>query len=255
MRALIVTSALMLVTVAARAEPAVITPDTPGMGDLITGLPPAAGAGRDLYVKQVMAEAARQNVPPALADAVAVVESGYNPDARGSSGEVGLMQIMPGTAAMLGFTGTTGELFEPATNIHYAVAYLARAWAASGGNVCRALMKYRAGTGEEGFSPLSIQYCQHAHTWLASINSPLAAGLAATTPLVPTIADPYQVAMGGHVIHRVDFSQIGALADMPDLSVQPMRATQAGKFVQHIRAAAPEHTGRAQAAVDAALSD
>jgi hypothetical protein len=234
--------------------------DIPDLGDLITGLPQAAAAGRDLYVEQVMAEAVRQGVPPALADAVAVVESGYNPNARGTSGEVGLMQILPSTAAMLGFTGNTGDLFEPATNIRYAVAYLARAWQASGGNVCRALMKYRAGVGEDGFSPLSIQYCQHAHTWLASIGSPLATGLAATTPLVPTINDPYRIATGGG-LHHFDIGQIGALAEMPDLVVQKMQATPSGLVVQPMRAAnvhlaaSPARGMRAQQAVDAALSD
>jgi soluble lytic murein transglycosylase-like protein len=252
MRVLIVTAAMLLAASPLLAEQAT-APDFPGLGDLITGLPQSAGTGRDLYVKQIMAEAVRQHVPPALADAVAVIETGYNADARGSSGEVGLMQILPSTAAMLGFTGNTGDLFDPATNIRFAVAYLARAWQSSGGNVCRALMKYRAGVGEEGFSPLSIQYCQRAHTWLASINSPLAAGLAATIPLVPTAADPYQIALTGHSIHHVDFAQIATLAEMPDLIVQPMHAVAAGKLVQHIRATAG--TSRAQAAVDAALAD
>ncbi len=254
MRANFMLAALCLAACPLHAEP-VPTPELPGLSDLVTGLPQNAGSSRDLYVKQVMAEAVRQNVPPALADAVAVVETGYNANARGSSGEVGLMQILPSTASMLGFTGNTGDLFDPATNIRYAVAYLARAWQSSGGNVCRALMKYRAGVGEEGFSPLSIQYCQRAHTWLASINSPLAAGLAATIPLVPAAADPYRIALGDHVIHHLDFSQIATLAEMPDLVVQPMHAVAAGKFVQHIRAIQAAGPSRAQAAVDAALAD
>jgi soluble lytic murein transglycosylase-like protein len=245
---------LCLAAAPLRAEP-VAAPELPGLSDLVTGLPQNAGSSRDLYVKQVMEEAVRQNVPPALADAVAMVETGYNANARGSSGEVGLMQILPGTAAMLGFSGNTGDLFDPATNIRYAVAYLARAWQSSGGNVCRALMKYRAGVGEDGFSPLSIHYCQRAHAWLASINSPLAAGLAATIPLVPTAADPYQIAIGGHVLHHLDVSQIATLAEMPDLVVQPMHALAAGKFVQHIRANPAPGPSRAQAAVDAALAD
>jgi soluble lytic murein transglycosylase-like protein len=87
-----------------------------------------------------------------LADAVTQIESGYDPTARGGAGEIGLMQVMPGTAAMLGFVGTDAELAVRETNIRLGVQYLADAWRLAGGNVCRALMKYRAGHGEEVMS-------------------------------------------------------------------------------------------------------
>src|SRR3978361_1722980 len=57
-----------------------------------------AGERRSQYAPLLEAEAVRHGIPPALADAVATVESAYDPDARGSSGEVGLMQILPSTA-------------------------------------------------------------------------------------------------------------------------------------------------------------
>ena len=163
---------------------------------MVDGLPAGQAAGRDAFVHQVMREAESQGVPPALADAVAVVETGYNPAAIGSSGEIGLMQIMPSTAAMLGFRGTTQQLWDPATNIHLAVSYLARAWTMSGGNVCRALMKYRAGWGEEVMTPLSVQYCSRAHSWLATIGSPLADGPGSNLPMAPVAADPFVIPMG-----------------------------------------------------------
>ena len=73
-------------------------------------------------------EARRVSVPRQIVDAVMRVESGYNPMASGLAGEVGLMQILPGTAAMLGFRGTMDELREPTTNIRLGVAYLSQAW-------------------------------------------------------------------------------------------------------------------------------
>jgi hypothetical protein len=73
-------------------------------------------------------------------------------------GEVGLMQIRPQTAAMLGYGGDAAGLFEPETNVRFGVAYLARAWELAGGDLCRALMKYRAGWGEERMTPLSVEY-------------------------------------------------------------------------------------------------
>ena len=127
-----------------------------------------------------------------------MVETGYNPAAVGTSGEIGMMQVMPATARQLGFSGTTGELFQPATNIRLGVAYLARAWALAGGNVCRALTKYRAGLGEEVSSPLSITYCARAMSWLDTTGSPLAQGGAdagTAEAAAPPAPDPHVVAM------------------------------------------------------------
>jgi soluble lytic murein transglycosylase-like protein len=73
--------------------------------------------------------------------------------------EIGLMQILPSTARMLGFSGTNADLAVPATNIHYGVTYLAQAWRLAGADLCTAVMKYRAGHGETRFSFLSVNYC------------------------------------------------------------------------------------------------
>ena len=111
---------------------------------------PGAGGGRALYLPILRREAAAVGLPPELADAVAMVETGYRPDAVGSSGEIGIMQVMPATARQLGFFGSTAELADPETNIRLGVRYLARAWALGGGDVCRTLTKYRAGAGRDG---------------------------------------------------------------------------------------------------------
>ncbi len=72
------------------------------------------------------------NLPADIAEAVVFVESGYNPAVIGSVGEIGLMQVRPETAAMLGFRGSDAELAEPDINIHYGVLYLSRAWRLDG---------------------------------------------------------------------------------------------------------------------------
>ena len=51
---------------------------------------------------QIQAAAPSYGVPPALALAVATKESGLNQAAVGSAGEIGVFQLMPGTAAQLG---------------------------------------------------------------------------------------------------------------------------------------------------------
>lgn len=132
--------------------------------------------GRASHVAVVRRAAEARGLPPEIAEAVAFVESGFNPNAVGGVGEIGLMQIRPATAEMLGHSGGALALFDPETNARYAVRYLAGAWKLAGGDLCRALMKYRAGHGSEIISPLSAQYCRRAKAYLARLGSPLAAG-------------------------------------------------------------------------------
>jgi hypothetical protein len=120
-------------------------------------------------IRAILVEEARTaNLPFEIADAVVHVESRYDPSVIGSVGEIGLMQVRPETAAMLGFKGSAIELAKPEINIHYGVAYLAEAWRLANGDLCRALMKYRAGWGEEVMTPRSVDYCARARLHLAS---------------------------------------------------------------------------------------
>lgn len=120
---------------------------------------PRAPDARPPYRVLIERAVAGTGLAPEVAEAVMGVESGYNPDAIGGVGEIGLMQILPSTARMLGFTGTPAELAVPETNIRYGVTYLAQAWRLAGGDLCTAVMKYRAGHGETRFSHLSVDYC------------------------------------------------------------------------------------------------
>jgi Transglycosylase SLT domain len=130
-------------------------------------------------------ETAITRLPADIADAVAFVESRYDSTVIGGVGEIGVMQVRPETAAMLGFRGTLAELATPEINIHYGVKYLSRAWRLAGGDLCRALMKYRAGHGEEVMSARSRIYCNRARNRLVAMNSALASpeALAAVGPL------------------------------------------------------------------------
>jgi hypothetical protein len=129
---------------------------------------------RALIRALVESEAARANLPADIAEAVVRVESSFNPATIGTVGEIGLMQVRPETAAMLGFRGSAAELARPEINIHYGVTYLGKAWRLANGDLCRALMKYRAGHGEEVMSPLSVTYCSRARSHLATLGSPFA---------------------------------------------------------------------------------
>lgn len=145
---------------------------------------PPASRPFEVFLKQ---EAEKAGLPSDIADAVMAVESSYDPSKVGSVGEIGLMQVRPTTAAMLGFRGNAAELADPATNIHYGVTYLAGAWRKAGGDLCRALMKYRAGHGTELMTPLSVAYCERARAHLGAAGSRLALG---TVPAVDRRAGP-----------------------------------------------------------------
>jgi soluble lytic murein transglycosylase-like protein len=125
--------------------------------------------GRAGYRLAIEREVRGTTLPADVADAVMGVESGYNPARIGADGEIGLMQLMPPTARMLGFSGTLAELAVPETNIRYGVSYLAQAWSKAGGDLCTALMKYRAGHGETRFSHLSVDYCLRARARLVAL--------------------------------------------------------------------------------------
>lgn len=133
--------------------------------------------GRKAHYPTVRRLAAALRVPIDLADAVVMVESAYDPHAVGLVDDVGLMQVRPSIARQLGFNGTIQDLFEPETNIRLGVTYLAGAWERSGGNLCQALMKYRAGWDETEMSALSLEYCRRAVVHLNAIGSPLARGV------------------------------------------------------------------------------
>jgi hypothetical protein len=128
-------------------------------------IPRGGAASRDALVR---AEAKRVGLPAEIVDSVMAVESGYDPSVIGADGEIGLMQVLPSTARMMGFAGTLAELAAPATNIHYGVTYLAQAWQLAGHDLCTALMKYRAGHGETRFSYRSVDYCMKVRARLAA---------------------------------------------------------------------------------------
>jgi soluble lytic murein transglycosylase-like protein len=72
-------------------------------------------------IQQLVEKSARaHNVDPLLVQSVIQVESNYNHYAVSPKGAEGLMQLMPGTARMLGVSNS----FDPAENIEAGVKYL-----------------------------------------------------------------------------------------------------------------------------------
>lgn len=112
--------------------------------------------------------ASTYGVPVPLAHAVVKVESNFRPDARGRAGEIGLMQIKPSTARMMGYSGSVKELYHPETNIKYGMKYLAKAHQLGGGSTCGTILKYNAGHGAKRMNRVSAAYCAKVKSQIGS---------------------------------------------------------------------------------------
>lgn len=117
----------------------------------------SGGGGR--YGSIVAKYASAYGVPVALAHAVIRIESNYRVNARGSAGEVGLMQIKPSTARGIGYSGSVKGLYHPETNIKYGMKYLGMAHKLGGGTTCGTILKYNAGHGAKRMNRISAAYC------------------------------------------------------------------------------------------------
>lgn len=109
-----------------------------------------------VYDVIIVAQAQANGVPASLIHRVIMRESRYNARAV-SGGNYGLMQIRLETARAMGYRGSAEGLLDPATNLTYAVRYLAGAYRAAGENESRAAALYARGYYGEakrrGFSP------------------------------------------------------------------------------------------------------
>ncbi|MGE5235692.1 MAG: lytic transglycosylase domain-containing protein [Acidobacteriota bacterium] len=92
---------------------------------------------------QVLAAAARHNLDPLLVEAIISVESSDQASAVSPKGAVGLMQVLPETAAWLGLPDPA----DPAVGLEAGCRYLAALLDHFGGDTELALAAYNAGPG------------------------------------------------------------------------------------------------------------
>jgi soluble lytic murein transglycosylase-like protein len=102
---------------------------------------PVSSAYRDSYDSLIVQHAEARGLRPDLVRAVVQVESGYNPQAISPKGAMGLMQLMPQTAAQLGVRAP----FDPEENIRGGTTYLRQLLDRFQGNEELALAAYNAG--------------------------------------------------------------------------------------------------------------
>lgn len=132
--------------------------------------------------------ATQYGLPPTLALAVAQEESGFNPNAVSSAGAIGVMQLMPATAASLGVSNP----LDPTQNITGGVKYLS-SLLSQFGDPAQALAAYNWGPGnvanaisEYGSSWLSYAPSE-TQNYVASIMA--AAGIAMQSVPAPVATD------------------------------------------------------------------
>lgn len=127
----------------------------------------AKKAATERYKAMVDRYASENGVALELAHAVVTVESNFKPYSLGRAGEVGLMQIKPATAKMMGYDGTTTGLFDPETNIKYGMKYLGKAQKLGDGTTCGTILKYNAGHAAKRMNPTSRNYCAKVKQFIA----------------------------------------------------------------------------------------
>lgn len=90
------------------------------------------------------------NLPQGLMSAVCYTESGHNVRAihkdDGSENSMGICQMHPSTARLVGFRGPDYRLMDPKINIHYAAKYLQHQIIRYNGDVVKAVAAYNAGS-------------------------------------------------------------------------------------------------------------
>ena len=131
-----------------------------------TSIQPASYSAEDVK-SLVIEEAKRQGVPPSLALSVADQESGFNVNARGAAGEIGVMQLMPAAAQEMGVNRE-----DVRDNIKGGVGYLAKQMQATGGVPEAALANYNAGPGAATKArETGTSYPSSTNDYISSISS------------------------------------------------------------------------------------
>ena len=145
------------------AEPAPARPPLPKP-------PGGARPSRD-QVQSMITEVARQyGVERQLVAAVVAAESNYNAHAVSPVGAVGLMQVMPATAADYG-VGSHAELFDPKTNLKTGTRHLKRLLSKYQNDYGRVIMAYNAGEGVVDRTNSNVTYLETLNYTESVINN------------------------------------------------------------------------------------
>lgn len=110
---------------------------------VVAATQPAPVVTKPSSIRELVTRAALANgLPPEIVHSVARAESAYKPDAISHKGAIGVMQLMPGTAASL-----QADPYDPEQNIEAGARYLRELLIRYDGDSAKALAAYNAGPG------------------------------------------------------------------------------------------------------------
>jgi len=119
------------------------------------------------YESLIEEHATLNTVSVDLVRALIHAESAFNPRARSPKGAMGLMQLMPGTAAEFGVL----DAYNPVENVRAGVKYLKQLLVSYGGRVELALAAYNAGPGAVKKYGGSVPPYRETQDYVAKVSS------------------------------------------------------------------------------------
>ena len=173
-------------TYAVRGSSSIRTTIPGGSGG--TGVRPSA------WDEVIDEEARDKGVRPDLVRAVIQVESAFNPRARSRVGAMGLMQLMPATAAELGVMNP----YDPEQNIRGGITYLRALLDEFGGNEELALAAYNAGPGAVNKYGRAIPPYRETRDYVKKVSATTASSV--TTASRPVVYRVTEIVDGEEVV-------------------------------------------------------
>ncbi|MCL4793300.1 MAG: lytic transglycosylase domain-containing protein [Bryobacteraceae bacterium] len=151
-------------------------PEPPRLSSLMRSVVPDCERLPEGQIEAIVEQSARESaLEPALLRAVMRRESGFYPCAVSRAGAMGLMQLMPATAAGLGVANP----FDPQENARAGSRFLRQMLERYGGNLALALGAYNAGPAQvdrSGSVPPLRETQDYVRHILTELNTPLWGG-------------------------------------------------------------------------------
>lgn len=170
--------------------------------------PRVAGRFDDIIARHATAHGVRIE----LVRAVIQAESAFDPWARSSKGAMGLMQLMPGTAADYG----VADPYDPDQNVRGGVAYLKNLLDRYDGNVELALAAYNAGPSTVDRYGQQVPPYPETRTYLRRIKTATSLAAASRERIYKTVE-----IVNGREVPR--YTNITPAGDVPDVKTARRR--------------------------------
>jgi soluble lytic murein transglycosylase-like protein len=164
--------------------------------------PPKPRRGSE-YDDLIDEHATAHGVRPELVRAVIQQESNFNPRARSSKGAMGLMQLMPGTAADLGVINP----FNALENIRGGIKYLRRLLNRYDNNEVLALAAYNAGPGAVDRYGSQVPPYRETQEYVKRILGSMQSAVAATAKASVTVIYKTTQVIDGHAVPQYSTSK------------------------------------------------